>query len=248
MVSIKQPSALIFRLRSGGADLTKAPVRAHPLPMYRLIGHDQKEYGPISLEQLKLWLAEGRIGPDTQISLDGTSQWRPLSTYPELSSLATPGPLPSSPFSAPPVDDASARKAAADAVKGPAIGLIVTAGLGFAMCLLGIVMALLGVGKGSFNMQSSGMPADPEFVQMMQKFQAVQGPLAVVQYLFQIGVCVVILLGALKMKNLQNRGWAMTAAILAIVPCVSPCCCIGIPIGIWALTTLNQPGVKQAYE
>ena len=29
--------------------------------MYKIIGADQKEYGPVSIEQLRLWITEGRV-------------------------------------------------------------------------------------------------------------------------------------------------------------------------------------------
>jgi len=58
---------------------------------------------------------------------------------------------------------------------------------------------------------------------------------------------VVILLGALKMKNLQSYGFAMTAAILAMIPCLSPCCLLGFPMGIWAIAVLVDPQVKAAF-
>jgi hypothetical protein len=59
---------------------------------------------------------------------------------------------------------------------------------------------------------------------------------------------VVILLGALKMKKLESYGLAMTASILAMIPCLSPCCVIGLPIGIWALMVLSKPEVKSAFH
>jgi GYF domain 2 len=40
---------------------------------------DGKEYGPADLEALQAWKAQGRIGPDTLVWRDGTSDWRPLS-------------------------------------------------------------------------------------------------------------------------------------------------------------------------
>jgi len=61
---------------------------------------------------------------------------------------------------------------------------------------------------------------------------------------------VVIALGALRMKNLQSYGRAVTASILAMVPCVgtSGCCClIGLPIGPWALIVLMDSGVQAAF-
>jgi len=62
-------------------------------------------------------------------------------------------------------------------------------------------------------------------------------------------VAIVVLLGAIRMKSLQSYGLAMTAAILSIIPCTSPCCfLIGTPIGIWALVVLNDPAVKAAFR
>jgi hypothetical protein len=61
----------------------------------------------------------------------------------------------------------------------------------------------------------------------------------------QVGAA--ILFGALKMMRLQSYGWAMAAAILAVIPCLSPCCCLGIPFGIWALVVLSKPEVKAAF-
>jgi hypothetical protein len=50
------------------------------------------------------------------------------------------------------------------------------------------------------------------------------------------------------MKNLQSYGLAMTASIVAMIPCISPCCILGLPFGIWALVILNRPEVKAAFR
>ena len=57
---------------------------------------------------------------------------------------------------------------------------------------------------------------------------------------------VLVIVGAVKMKNLKSYGLAMTAAIIAIIPC-SPCCLLGLPFGIWALVVLNDENVKAAF-
>lgn len=49
------------------------------------------------------------------------------------------------------------------------------------------------------------------------------------------------------MKQLQKWTLAVTASILAMIPCLGPCCLIGIPIGIWALVVLFKPEVKSAF-
>jgi hypothetical protein len=57
-----------------------------------------------------------------------------------------------------------------------------------------------------------------------------------------------ILFGALKMRKLESFGLAMTSSIIAMIPCVSPCCLIGLPIGIWSLVILSKPEVKSAFH
>ena len=74
-----------------------------------------------------------------------------------------------------------------------------------------------------------------------------QSGLGIVGAIIAIIKGILILLGATKMRNLQNYGFAMTAAIIAMVPCISPCCVLGLPFGIWALIVLMKPEVKAAF-
>jgi uncharacterized BrkB/YihY/UPF0761 family membrane protein len=57
-----------------------------------------------------------------------------------------------------------------------------------------------------------------------------------------------IIYAALKMKDRSHWGLAMAASILAMIPCISPCCIIGLPIGIWCLVVLTKPEVKAAFH
>ena len=52
--------------------------------MYKIIGGDQKEYGPISTEQLRAWIAEGRVNSQTPLQAEGQTGWRPLGEFPEF--------------------------------------------------------------------------------------------------------------------------------------------------------------------
>lgn len=52
--------------------------------MFKIIGTDQKEYGPISVEQLKQWITEGRANANTLIQPMGSTEWKPLSSFPEF--------------------------------------------------------------------------------------------------------------------------------------------------------------------
>ncbi|MBU8894255.1 hypothetical protein DRW03_12025 [Corallococcus sp. H22C18031201] len=65
---------------------------------------------------------------------------------------------------------------------------------------------------------------------------------------FWAGLNGLVFFGALKMKNLQSYGLAMTSAILACVPCCGPCGCLGLIPGIWALVVLNKNEVKACFS
>ena len=48
---------------------------------YRIIGSDQKQYGPIPGGTLLRWLAEERIDGNTAAQLEGATDWKPLSSF-----------------------------------------------------------------------------------------------------------------------------------------------------------------------
>jgi hypothetical protein len=58
--------------------------------MYRIIGGDQKEYGPITVEQLRQWIAEGRLSGQSSVLAEGTSEWKALSSFPEVADAIRP--------------------------------------------------------------------------------------------------------------------------------------------------------------
>jgi hypothetical protein len=58
--------------------------------MYKIRGADGKEYGPVTLEQLRQWIVEGRANSQTYVQSPDSAEWKPLSAYPELASLLPP--------------------------------------------------------------------------------------------------------------------------------------------------------------
>jgi hypothetical protein len=54
--------------------------------MYRLIGGDQKEYGPVSADEVRLWITQRRLQASSLVQAEGTTDWKPLSLFPEFSS------------------------------------------------------------------------------------------------------------------------------------------------------------------
>ncbi len=74
--------------------------------MYTIIGGDGREYGPVSADQVRGWIAGGRANLDTKIKEAGTEAWKRVADFPELSGAPTgfvPASAPplSSPASAP---------------------------------------------------------------------------------------------------------------------------------------------------
>jgi hypothetical protein len=58
--------------------------------MYKILGGDQKEYGPVTAGQLREWVAQQRVNGQTLILADGATEWKPLNTFPELVALSSP--------------------------------------------------------------------------------------------------------------------------------------------------------------
>jgi hypothetical protein len=53
--------------------------------MYKIIGADGKEYGPIPAEILRQWIAEGRANAMSRVLPEGSADWRTLAELPEFS-------------------------------------------------------------------------------------------------------------------------------------------------------------------
>lgn len=60
-----------------------------------------------------------------------------------------------------------------------------------------------------------------------------QGIGSAVGGLVGLAIAGVIVFGGLKLRNGENYNLAMAASILAMIPVCSPCCILGLPIGIW---------------
>lgn len=139
-------------------------------------------------------------------------------------------------------DGGSNREEAMVKVKGPAMGLLASAGIGIAWQVFSVVMNLFGAGLSAASLAGSEAGAQ-EGVQAMMS-----GVMGIIFGVIGIIVGGVVIYGATKMMKLENHGLAMTAAVVAMVPCISPCCILGLPFGIWALTVLNDANVKASFQ
>ena len=52
--------------------------------MYRMIGADGREYGPITAEQLRQWIQQNRANAQTRVLPEGAAEWTTLGALPEF--------------------------------------------------------------------------------------------------------------------------------------------------------------------
>jgi hypothetical protein len=64
--------------------------------MFKIKGADQKEYGPVSADGLRQWIAERRIDGRTLIQAEGSAVWKPLGEFPEFAPALAGGARPPS--------------------------------------------------------------------------------------------------------------------------------------------------------
>ena len=55
--------------------------------MYKIIGGDRKEYGPIIADDLRRWIAEGRLSGESLVQAEGSGEWKLLSAFPEFADV-----------------------------------------------------------------------------------------------------------------------------------------------------------------
>lgn len=129
---------------------------------------------------------------------------------------------------------------AASRLAGPATGLIVLGALTLALQVLGLLAILGGRGLDPNVIRANG--GDEMLVLLTT------GIPGVVVQLVGTAVSLLVLLGAIRMKRLESYGFATLSAILAMIPCISPCCVLGFPFGLWALIVLQDPFIRSAFR
>ena len=55
--------------------------------MYKIIGGDGQEYGPVTDLELRKWISEGRLNAQSLVKAEGDTEFRPLSAFPEFASV-----------------------------------------------------------------------------------------------------------------------------------------------------------------
>jgi len=111
---------------------------------------------------------------------------------------------------------------AAQRASAPALALIIVASIDLGLNVLaGLFMVAL--------MAAPGAGANDGFGMGWHAGSAI----------LSVAINILIIIGMINMRRLNNYGLALTAAILSLLPCFH-CCVFKLPFAIWAIVVLNE--------
>jgi predicted Zn finger-like uncharacterized protein len=144
------------------------------------------------------------------------------------------------PFQQPAADDWEHRQPydprASSALTAPALCLLVTAILAFALDLGGALLFAIrpDMLKKQLDIFNPGGPDVPA-----------QLPIAL--NIAFAALSLVLILGSTQMLRMKMYPVAIATCLLSMVNLENVCCCAGIPFGIWGLVILLRPEVRDAF-
>lgn len=151
----------------------------------------------------------------------------------------------------PGTEDEARRARARSRVIAPAICLLIVGILGI-LSPLQFVLSLKTLNREALEKQiaASNPPKNAQEREMQEKIVDVmmnlkEGNGYIIGALLA-GVALVIALAGGLMLARKARWLSLTGSVLAMV--YLPCCCLGLPIGIWSLIVLLSPDVTAAYR
>jgi hypothetical protein len=119
-----------------------------------------------------------------------------------------------------------------------AVALMVITGIGMALQVFGLVMNVLGAG-----MSMAGAGRQNELLVSMMS-----GGIGSVMNVIGLAVGAFVFYGLRQMRQLEKYGLSLAAVIVGMVPCLGPCWCLGLPLGVWGLVVLLDQQVKAAFR
>lgn len=168
---------------------------------------------------------ESASQPSSNPFSDGPDPFGAPSDNPYLS------PAPSSSSYAP---RTASRDEARSKLMGPAIGILVSNGLGLVFVGLAAVVTVIDLMDGGFNANRGG----PEVLVV-----------SLIQLVIPLLFTIVTITAMIRALSVRNYGLVMTGFILSITPCSGGICClIGMAFGIWGIVVMNDDSVKAAFR
>jgi prepilin-type processing-associated H-X9-DG protein len=108
--------------------------------MYRILGADGKEYGPVNSDVLRQWITEGRAHAQTRVQPEGSTEWQTLASVPEFEAEFA-----AAPDAAPVIVVAPAETRTSDlAIASLVLGILGLCGI---TALAGLILGIVGLVK-----------------------------------------------------------------------------------------------------
>jgi hypothetical protein len=125
--------------------------------MFKIIGTDQQEHGPITDDQLRQWLAEGRVNAATKVLVEGEAEWKTLGEIPAFSEALPSRAAPPAPGSTPPLlPEGKTSRLAIWSVMLGILGIFTCGVTGMVGLVLGIV-ARVRIASSGGQLKGSGI-------------------------------------------------------------------------------------------
>jgi hypothetical protein len=123
--------------------------------IYKIIGDDRQEYGPVTGEQIRAWITEGRVERRTPVFVDGAKDWNFVGLLPEFTNCFATSATPPT-IAPPPRGPATAGRMAKTnfyAQAGMIFGVLslVCCCCGFPFGILGLAFSLVGLSQINAN-------------------------------------------------------------------------------------------------
>lgn len=123
--------------------------------MYRIIGGDQKEYGPVSADEVRRWISERRLQATSLVQAEGAAEWQPLSHYLEFANaLASLSPAPFAAATLPAFTEQRSNSMATTGLVFSCLALICCGCLPAG--ILGIVFSIIGLSQANRDPAQTG--------------------------------------------------------------------------------------------
>jgi hypothetical protein len=201
--------------------------------MYKILGGDGKEYGPVSEAELRQWLSEGRANAETQVQSEGSHDWQALGTLPQFSDLR-PAQSPSATFAGTTAPDAAAR------IIAPAAWALMATGILGVLWNLGqcVWYAVRGADSNPYLQRILAQNPAASEATMLGFKAGIVGSL-----ILGVALAAFVVYAGNRMRQLNSWGMALTAGILALLPCCGssfPVCILSFPVGVWVIVVLSM--------
>jgi hypothetical protein len=133
---------------------------------------------------------------------------------------------------------------AQEKVNGPGIALMVLGGLSILTNLAMTAVRGIGLVTNVMSLLSSGYADTGMWIALFTS----SGWQVLMSLVGIIGSVMLVVAGT-RLRGLKSAPLVYAGSIMGMLPCCvgAPCCCIGLPIGIWAIVTMQDEQVKAAF-